>query len=150
MVQEFRQDLRKLEREIGRELSEETECCSVTVSQCHLLLETEIREEASLQDMADTLALDKSTMSRTVDNLVRGKLIERSENGIDRRKVTLTLTPEGKKTCRKINALCNEHYASVFSHIPEDQYELVLRAVSLLAKAMEKTRIERGSRCCGR
>lgn len=147
-IQRFRRSLRKLERETGLELSEETECCSITVPQCHLLLETELRGETSIQDMADILVLDKSTMSRTTENLVKCGLIKRTENDSDRRRVSLTLTETGKKTCERINALCNAQYATIFEHIDEDKRESVMEAVELLAHAMEKVRKTREKTCC--
>ncbi len=146
----FRRFLRKLERETGRALSDETECCSVTVSQCHLLLELERLGSANLQEIADALSLDKSTLSRTVDSCVKLGFVERSGDEADRRKLTLSLAAAGREKCDFINDVCNTEFADVFKHIPKDRHAGVIEAVSLLADAMEKVRKERTEPCCAR
>ncbi len=144
----FRKYMRMLERETGLLLSEETACCGVTVAQCHLLLEIEIRGPSSLQDLADALALDKSTLSRTADSLVREGFTERVQDERNRRKITLSLTSKGQEKCDTINSLCNAQYRALFAHIPEEKTAVVMEAVEILAHAMETNRSEGQSICC--
>ncbi len=42
----------------------------ISLAQCHTLLEIEKSHEISISELANTLSLDKSTVSRTVDGLV--------------------------------------------------------------------------------
>jgi DNA-binding MarR family transcriptional regulator len=146
----FRKHLRKLERETGILLSSETECCSVTVAQCHLLLELEADETLGLQDLSDILSLDKSTLSRTIDGCVQKGFIERSIDTKNRRKNILTLTELGSQKCDLINSLCNDQFSRIFSHIPEDKRDSVIESVFLLSEAMAKERQEGNSSCCSR
>ncbi len=146
----FRRFLRKLERETGLALSGETECCSVSVAQCHLLLELERLGSASLQELADALSLDKSTLSRTVETCVRLGFIARDGDGADRRRLSLCLTPVGREKCDVINGLCNGEFSDVFRHIPKGRHADVIESVALLADAMEKARKERKGAFCDR
>lgn len=144
---DFRRGLRQLEREISQGLSLETDCCGITVAQCHLLLETEFRKCANLGELATALELDKSTLSRTVDGLCIHGLIDRKDDTENRRKVSIQLTAKGKEKVATINSLCNQTYRSVFTHIPEDKHASVIEAVALLAEAMRKTRKDTTCSC---
>lgn len=144
----FRNALRRLEAEIGENLSGETDCCGVTVAQCHLLLETGLCGTASLGELSDFLSTDKSALSRTVDSLVKAGFVSREENPENRRKVTIGLTAKGSEKVRCINDLCNESYAKVFSRIPEEKHEMIIESVALLAEAMREARKAKENPCC--
>jgi len=147
-IPQFRRSLRSLEAEVSRTLSGETECCGVTVAQCHLLLETQLHGSANLGELAAALELDKSTLSRTVDGLTQTGLIDRQEDPANRRKVSIRLTEAGLQKADFINSVCNDAYAKVFTFIPEEKQALVIEAVSLLAAAMKKSRKEATLPCC--
>ena len=147
-IQKFRGILRQLEAEIERNLSEETQCCGVTLPQCHLLIETGNRKSASLGELADALELDKSTLSRTVESLVQRGFVKRDEDATNRRKVSITLTHEGTAKADTINTNCNDFYAEVFSNIPEEKHEQITESLSLLAGAMKKGRKKTERICC--
>ena len=145
----FRRALRQLEAEIGQSLSGETSCCDVTMAQCHLLLEAGACRRASLGELSERLATDKSALSRTVESLVRSGFVTREENSENRRKVSISLTPSGEEKVRYINRLCNESYADVFSRIPEDKHGMIVESVMLLAGAMRDSRkSKREGVCC--
>ncbi len=149
-IQTFRKHLRKLERETGILLSSETECCSVTVAQCHLLLELEADNTLGLQDLSDLLSLDKSTLSRTINSCVQKGFIERSVDNNNRRKNILALTEEGRQKCSYINSLCNNQFSRIFSYIPSDKQDSVIESIFLLSEAMSKERLKGDSSCCSR
>lgn len=140
--------MRRLEREAGMLLAAETACCSVTVAQCHFLLELEALVQSSLQEIADSLSLDKSTLSRTVDTLVRDGFVERIPDTVNRRKVSLSLTESGKDKCAYINSLCNNQYEEIFSLIPKNKRAVVLERINLLASVMLTKRSQEETSCC--
>lgn len=140
--------MRRLETEIGMNLADETDCCGVTLAQCHLLLETAIQGSASLGELADNLSADKGALSRTVDGLVREGLLSREENPANRRKITVSLTPSGEAKTAKINELCNASYERVFARIPAEKHGQIIESVALLASAMKISRTEDQSSCC--
>jgi DNA-binding MarR family transcriptional regulator len=139
----FRRQLRVLEREVVRQLEADTGC-GVTLAQCHTLLELEA-SELSLTALAAALDLDTSTLSRTVDGLVRAGMVERAEDASDRRSLRLTLTPAGRAKVAFINGICNRYYEDLLAGMSERDRRCVLRAVGLLAVRMRSLR---GAPCC--
>jgi len=105
--------------------------------QCHVLLELSFATQ-SLSALAATLDLDKSTLSRTVDGLVRAGMVVRAEEPKDRRSLRLELSPAGRERVRTIDALCNAYYARLFGRMSGADQQQIERAVRLLAGAMAK------------
>lgn len=113
-------------------------CLGVTVAQCHTLLEIEHLGEATIGGLAESLKLDKSTLSRTVDSLVKLGLVERIQDPQDRRYLNTRLTPEGKRTCKLINKENDAFYRRVLESIPTQQREEFLEAIHVFVDAMHK------------
>ncbi len=85
----FREKVRQVQRELGWSQKNDIQCCGVTMAQCHALLEIGSRDEISIVELAGLLGVDTSTLSRTVDNMVKGGLVDRLLNPQDRRYVSL-------------------------------------------------------------
>jgi DNA-binding MarR family transcriptional regulator len=102
-VRGFREALRRFERLIEVRLRDSGGCRGVSLAQCHALLEIEALGQPALNELAQSLGLDKSTLSRTVEGLVRLDLVTRASNAADRRSVQLSLTEKGLETCARIN-----------------------------------------------
>jgi DNA-binding MarR family transcriptional regulator len=58
-------------------------------------------EPCTMSELADYTAVDRTTLTRTVDQLVDGGLVERTTPREDRRQVVLTMTDQGRRTCRR-------------------------------------------------
>ena len=58
-------------------------------------------EPCTMSELADYSAVDRTTLTRTVDQLVDGGLVERATPREDRRQVVLTLTHEGRRRCKR-------------------------------------------------
>lgn len=136
-VADFRRDLRVLEREVVRQLEGETSCCEVTLTQCHALLELSF-SELSLSRLAAALDLDASTLSRTVEGLVKAGLVERTVDAADRRSVRLTLAQAGRDKVASIDQMCNRYYAALLEQLSEKDQRCVVRGVRLLADLMRR------------
>jgi DNA-binding MarR family transcriptional regulator len=147
-VEEFRRNLRVMEREIVRQLAQETGCCGVTLAQCHALLELS-RSELSLTALAAALDLDISTLSRTVEGMVRCGFVERTEDSADRRSVCLQLTGAGRRKVTTIDKMCNQYYGGLLGELAEKDQRCVIRAVRLLAELMRRERTSGSGGCCG-
>jgi DNA-binding MarR family transcriptional regulator len=142
----FRSKLRIFEREIINQLKSETECCGVTLPQCHIIMELDIHGETSIKELSDILELDKSTLSRTIDSMVLLGFINRIENKDDRRFLKVSLTKKGIEKAKYINDMCNEYYNQVFSEIPETKHKNIIENVSLLIDSMKNI----NKKCCGK
>jgi DNA-binding MarR family transcriptional regulator len=145
-IEEFRRDLRVLERAMVRQLAQDTECCGVTLAQCHALLELSAAP-LSLTALAAALDLDISTLSRTVDGLVRCGFVERTEDAADRRAVRLELTDSGRRKVATIDEMCNQYYGALFGGLAEKDQRCVVRAVRLLADIMRRQRAPEAATC---
>jgi DNA-binding MarR family transcriptional regulator len=142
-LRNFRNAVRAIEREVERQFSSSNCCCGITAGQCHMLMEIELKGELTLKQMSMALDLDKSTLSRTADELFKSGFIERSEDQKDRRYTNLRLTEAGRKTAGEINAVWNKIYIDIFEYIPEEQHGSVIRSFRLFADALRKN-YERG------
>ncbi len=135
-VREFRRNLRLLERQIERALSSQTGCCGVTVAQCHLLLELDQSGPTGVGDCARILDLDASTLSRTVDGLVRAGLASRETDMANRRRQVVALTPAGGDKVDSIHEICDRYYADVLESLPADSRQTVVDGIATLAVAL--------------
>ena len=105
--------------------------------QAHALLQIEDSPGTSLIELSAALGLDKSTMSRTVDGLVRNGLVERARDESDRRLVRLTLTGSGEATCDAINRLGDRVVGQTFELIPGEKHGEIVECLRLLIEASE-------------
>jgi DNA-binding MarR family transcriptional regulator len=97
----LRELIRILVRNLGILEKSDASCCGVTITQCHAIVEIGRREKISLVDLADLLGVDKSTMSRTVNNLVEADLAARELDAANRRYVIIQLTDNGRSVFQK-------------------------------------------------
>jgi len=58
-------------------------------------------EPCTMSELAEFTAVDRTTLTRTVDQLVDGGLVRRTTPREDRRQVVLTLTEQGRRACRR-------------------------------------------------
>jgi len=138
----LRELLRVLVRNLGILEKSEATCCGTTISQCHAIVEIGRSEDISLNELADLLALDKSTMSRTINNLVEADIVVRDLHPEDRRYVTIRLTDSGKRVFETIESSMEKYYRSIFHSIPEEKREQVIESLGLLVDAVKE------NKCC--
>jgi len=116
-------------------LKDDSVCCGVTTTQCHVLLELADLKTASITELRNYLVLDKSVVSRTVDTLVKQGLIVRSENPEDRRYSLLHLSNEGVKRVNDIDNACSGRYKAVLEKLPKHIQERIYEDLCALADA---------------
>lgn len=138
----LRELIRILVRNLGILQKGDSNCCGVTISQCHAIVEIGRAKVISLNKLADLLNLDKSTMSRTINNLVENNFVIRELHHEDRRYVTIKLTNDGMKVFNNIEQSMEKYYENIFSSIPESKIEQVLESLKLLTEAVNK------NKCC--
>jgi DNA-binding MarR family transcriptional regulator len=137
-VRQFREKLRQLERQLGWVQKNDGQCCGISIAQCHALLEIGKKDEISLVELAAILGLDTSTLSRTIDNMVKAGLVDRVLNPEDRRYISLTLTEHGRKTCDLMDESNNTFITMIFARIPVEKHPQVLESFQLLADAIQE------------
>jgi DNA-binding MarR family transcriptional regulator len=132
----------RLQRKLGFFDDLQSSCCGVSFAQCHAMAEIDRSGSISLNELAERLGLDKSTMSRTVDNLVNNKMAIREPNPADRRCVTIQLTPKGMAAIREIETGLSRCFETLYDSIAVEKRPHVLNSLQVLLEALEK------SECC--
>ena len=135
-VRILREKLRVLERESGGVFGEEQDCCGVTMSQCHTLLEVGNRDRVSLVDLAAELSLDTSTLSRTVQGLVLLGLLDRRTDEGDRRYITIALTPQGCKVVAAIEEKYDTYFEAILDRLPAGSQTSIIESISAFVDAV--------------
>lgn len=123
-------------------------CCQVggteiSLVQSHILYELLRKDKPSIQQVADSLGMDITTLSRQIQTLVKMELVLKSPLPEDRRVSQLSLTTQGKYVAAKIDADMNQYLNEVFSNMSEFERDMVIKSVKLLNNAMSKSTV-----CC--
>jgi DNA-binding MarR family transcriptional regulator len=143
----LRELVRLLVRKLGILEKSDSCCCGVTLTQCHAIVEIGRKGQISLNELADMLGLDKSTMSRTVNNLVESGLVDREADTGNRRYVVIQLNEKGLEVFKSIEESNEGYYESVMGSIPEEKREQVAESLELLLKAIAKTECCEKEKC---
>ncbi|HCT29709.1 MAG TPA: hypothetical protein DIW31_03005 [Bacteroidales bacterium] len=145
-VKQFRKILRRFERELFMQNSDS--CCNgVTLAQCHTLLEIENKGKESLTELAKTIGLDKSTISRTVDGLVNVGLVDRTIPAENRRMATIQLTEAGKSICQNINSTNDKYFEETLSVLTDTEKQELIKLLEKVVDRMVQLRSNDGI-CC--
>ena len=115
-----------------------------TTSQCYVLIELKKSNQLTMNELSDKMNANTSTMTRIINNLVRDGFIERLRDEGDRRIVIIKLTKEGIEVASKLELSIIDYYRKIVANLPSRQIEDVLKAVSLLIDAFDKT----NPNCC--
>lgn len=132
-IRQFRKHLRSFERVTNLQLK--TCCVNVTLSQCHALLEIESQKHVTLNRLSDLLTLEKSTVSRTVEDLVRMEYVRRQPHPSDRRCIWITLTPKGRFICDEINSQSDFYYSQALGMVPGEELERIMSSLQRLVES---------------
>lgn len=134
----FRELIRILERKLGL-LNKQDKCCSeVTLAQCHALVEIGRSKTISLKELSNLLGLDISTMSRTVESLVKKDFVFRSPSKVDRRSIDIELTDKGLNIFNEIETKMNNEFKNIFEKIPTEDQPTAFIGLSIIIDALSK------------
>jgi DNA-binding MarR family transcriptional regulator len=86
----------------------------------------------SLLDLARHLGLTSPSVCKIVDGLVAQALVMRQHSNIDRRKITLALTPAGQKVLKEARASTQARLADLLAPLSAQQCKAVLQALEIL------------------
>ena len=86
------------------------------------------------QELAEIERVSAPSMKRTTSCLVDLGLVGRSDDPLDKRQVILSLTPEGRKSVKRIRRHRDEWMLQRFEGLTDDELELLRKASAVLAK----------------
>jgi DNA-binding MarR family transcriptional regulator len=95
--------LKAIQRELERRTNEAMQPLGITAAQADALAVIGQAGPLSLKDLGDLLIAEAGHPSRLVDRLVAAGLVERRAADDDRRRIVLSLTPEGRRMERRVD-----------------------------------------------
>lgn len=136
----------KLFREYTRELEfhlavlNQSDCCrcGINESQCFLIVEIGRKPGISNKELAEIVGLDKSGISRSVEELVRKGYVNREPSMEDRRCVVLSLTESGQARFDRIENDMYLKFKGVLSQMAPENQQQVLEALEIYNEACRK------------
>ncbi|HJE19043.1 MAG TPA: MarR family winged helix-turn-helix transcriptional regulator [Aliicoccus persicus] len=132
-----------LARQFGLLQKESSQCCGITTIQSHILYEIKCAPNLSLNELAEKLSLDNSTISRHIHDLVNKELVLRQPDSNDRRFVTLDLTDQGVTLEKEVSNMIVAWILDILSYLPEDKINSTFSELKLLSEALNKSKY-----CC--
>ena len=134
-IQRFREYTRQLECHLGNMNQADCCCCGVSQAQCFLIVEIGRKPGISVKELAEILRTDKSSISRSVEELVQKGFVERTPSKEDRRYVELRLLQKGQERFKKIEHDMYIKFKEVWDRIPAEKHTQVLEALHLYNEA---------------
>ena len=135
----FREYTRQLEFQLANINKADCGCCGVSTMQCFIIVEIGRHPGISLKELAAILRTDKSSVSRSIEELVRKEYVERKSSEEDRRWVVLNLLPNGIAHFEKIENDMNLKFEEILNEIPEEKQNQVIEALQLYITAIKNT-----------
>ena len=147
LVKQFREYTRQLECHLGNMNQSDCCCCGVSTAQCFILVEIGRKPGISVKELAEILHMDKSGISRAVEELVQNGFVERNPAKEDRRDVELRLLQKGQERFEKIEHDMYFKFKEVWERIPAEKQEQVLEALRLYNDACQVVEEKKQSGC---
>ena len=135
--------INNLIRNLGLLQKDSVQCCGITLVQSHIIYEVGKREELVLNDLAQIIGLDKSTVSRHVQTLVEKGYVTNMQATGDRRYLNLALTDKGIAMNKDISGSLATYVFDIFNQIPDEKRAQVVESLNLLLSA-----IGNSPKCC--
>ena len=137
------QPIRAASRHLVRELKVLGGCGCIpglSFSECHVLTELDRRGCLTASELAETLVLEKSSVSRLVNGLRRQKLIAIDDDPGDRRRRPLVLTGTGRERVAELHRVADSEVNSALDFMPPESRDQLAEAMDSYARALEHAR----------
>lgn len=139
-IQNIREFSRRIVRELGL-LGNESPF-DLPLSYRHVLIELDMRKQLTQLQLTELLILDKSTVSRMVNKLIKYQLVDATIDKSDKRYKILTLTAAGKKIVAGIHQSAITNVGRALKKLPSAEQEQIENGLKLYALALENARLQ--------
>jgi DNA-binding MarR family transcriptional regulator len=116
-----------------RALDERLEALGLSATRCRVLGIVRRLKACTMGELSFFSTIDRTTLTRIVDQLTALGLVERSTPPGDRRKVTLALTAKGNRLHQRATAAIQNANRTVFAGVPDAELR---QAVGVLQAAV--------------
>ncbi len=114
----------------------------LTGPQLVLLRALESDGTSTASSLAKAAALSQGTITGIVDRLETGGLVRRARDAVDRRRISITLTPAGEKVVRRAPSALQATLRNNLSALPNSELQLICstldRVVMMMYPVQEK------------
>ncbi len=117
----------------------------LSVSQVYALQELE-SDQLSITELASRLELERSSVSRLVDDLVKGGFVVRDINAANRREVILYLSEQGKKSIQQVRQRSVHFFRGLVDDFSDEDKELILGGFQKITLALSQYRRNRNDK----
>jgi DNA-binding MarR family transcriptional regulator len=132
------ESLRPVLLRIGRELRRETRAVGVSPEQVSLLVAIKYAPGIGVGELAAREHVSAPAMSNHVDRLERDGLAIRTPSPEDKRRVGLTLTPEGQRLLRRVRSRRTAWLVSRLGKLDPHELAAIEAAVEPLSRLLAK------------
>jgi DNA-binding MarR family transcriptional regulator len=108
---------------------------SVSLTEAHAISELLDRGPMTQQVLADRLRLQKSTVSRLLDQLERDGTVERAPNPTDRRSVLIGLTATGRRKAERLRLAQTDLFDRLLANSSAEERRQLVEALDKLEQA---------------
>jgi DNA-binding MarR family transcriptional regulator len=137
---ELRSNVQKFVRLFGLLEQNVTPCgFLLSVSQVYAMQELE-EDTMSVTELASRLELERSSVSRLVDELVKGDFVSRDINEANRREMVLSLTEKGMRTIQQVRQQSLTFYQSILGNLSNTDQTLIIEGFKTFTGALLKHR----------
>src|ERR687888_2807791 len=124
--------LRPVLLKLNRDLRREIHSLGVTAGQIALLVQIGQKPGIGVRELAARERMSPAGMSGHVERLVQAGLVTRAGDPVDRRRVGLTLTPEGQRVRRAVKSRRTAWLASRLRGLSPEQLDAIDAAIEPL------------------
>jgi DNA-binding MarR family transcriptional regulator len=133
VASELRDVLPRVVRALGLLRPDTTPCGQpMSTTEAHAIDELRARGPLAQKDLARSLGLQKSTISRLVDQLEADELVARVTNPSDSRSVQIVLTPNGRRRAKRLAAARQAFFEQLLEPLDADDRRTVIEGLSIL------------------
>ena len=134
--------LRQIIRSIDKHNKQLSSSRNLTVPQLICLRQLFVEGPRPMGRLANEVFLSKATITGIVDRLEKKGLVKRERTDMDRRKVTICLTPEGTALAEAMPWPLQERFAESLSSLRDEDIELIDHSLKKLLDMMEAPDLE--------
>ena len=130
--------LRPVLLKLNRDLRREIHSLGVTGGQVALLVQIGMHPGIGVRELAARERMSPAGMSGHVERLVEAGLVARTPSAVDRRRVGLTLTAEGRRVRRSVKHRRTAWLASRLRGLSAGELEAIDRAIEPLQELIDE------------
>ena len=140
-ILEIRSQIHQFIRLFGVLNPTETPCgYHLSLSQVLALQILDEKMPLTVRELAEQLYLERSTVSRLVDSLVKEGFVEREINERNRREILVSLTDHGRHTVQEVRNQSIDFFRSILENLSEEERKSILQGLHKFTSALAETR----------